>query len=191
VTHAEIPESYWTPSSDWCPCPERWHATEDPDDTEREVTDLVLAFVRALQPELVVETGTANGQTAEVIGRALQGNCHGHLWTMEIDTRAAVAASARLKGLPVTVVIGDSLSWEPPGLIDFAWIDSGNAQHRTSEIFQWRDKFRRGAVIGVHDTAPSHGREPLRVALDVLFQQLGWQSLTLRTPRGVTFAQVI
>lgn len=189
--NAAIPESHWTPPTDWCPHPERWTATEDPDDTEREVTALALAFIRALHPDIVVETGTANGQTAEAIGRALQGNLHGHLWTIEIDARAAAAAATRLKDMPVTVVIGDALNWEPPGLIDFAWIDSGNATQRTEEIRRWKDKFRRGAIVGIHDTAPNHGREPLRIALDELFRQLGWQSLTLRTPRGVTFAQVI
>jgi hypothetical protein len=35
---------------------------------------LVAAFVRALQPETVLETGSAFGQTAEAIGRALAAN---------------------------------------------------------------------------------------------------------------------
>lgn len=184
-------EDAWTSPTEWCPHPEWWTADEDPDVTEREVTALVTAFIRGLQPQVVVETGTSTGATAVAIGQALEENGHGHLWTVEIDRELAAAAAVKVKDLPVTVVIGDSLAWEPPDGIGFAWIDSGNAAHRTMEISNWRYKFARGAIVGVHDTAPSHGREPLRIALDGLFTQLGWPSLTLRTPRGVTLAQVM
>jgi hypothetical protein len=186
-------EDRWTPPSAWCPNPAWWHSdTAEPDVTEWEVTELALAFVRALQPEVVVETGTSTGATALALASALVSNKHGRLWTVEIDPVLASKARARLNGYPATVVCADSLLWEPPDNIDFAWIDSGDAAHRCEEIWHWAEagKFRPGAIIGVHDTAPSMGREVLHTSLNTLLARLSWQRLNLHTPRGVTFAQV-
>lgn len=108
------PESHFTRPRADCPHPEWWHAA-DVDSTEIEVSELVAAFVRALQPQVVVETGTAWGQTAELAGRALARNRHGHLWTLEPDRLRADHARARCRGLPVTVVDQTSLSWTRQG----------------------------------------------------------------------------
>ncbi len=90
-------EDRWTPPSDWCPAPQHWHSdTYEPDVTEHEVTALAVAFVRALQPEVVVETGTSTGATALALGQALHANRHGHLWTVEIDEALALKAAARM-----------------------------------------------------------------------------------------------
>lgn len=184
-------EDHWTPPSSWCPSPQWWHSDAHCQDaTEHEVTALVLAFIRALQPEVVVETGTSTAQTSLAIGQALLDNGHGRLWTIEIDNGLAQRATELVRHLPVTVVHGDSMAWEPPELIDFAWIDSGPAHVRVQEIATWKGRFRAGAVIGVHDTAPNSGREVLREALFRHLDAVAWPFFTLRTPRGVTFAQV-
>ena len=186
-----VTEDRWTPPSEWCPAPHWWHSDPDSaDPAEHEVTALMVALIRAAQPEVVVETGTSTGQTAVAIGRALKENGHGRLWTVEIDDRLARAAEQAAGDLPVTVVHADSLAWDPPEAIDFAWIDSGPAHVRVQEIRQWQSRFRRGAIIGVHDTAPDYGREVLREALFTFLAEAGWAVLTLRTPRGVTLAQV-
>ncbi|MBX6722990.1 MAG: class I SAM-dependent methyltransferase, partial [Dactylosporangium sp.] len=108
-----------------CPNPQWWHAP-DANATEAEVTELVAAMVRALQPEFVLETGTHAGTTAEAIGQALAANGHGWLVSLELDPAKASAAAERLAaaGLPVTVVGGDSRSYVPDRPIDFAWFDS-------------------------------------------------------------------
>lgn len=184
-------EDHWTPPHPWCPHPEWWHASPvDADSSEWEVASLVGAMVRALQPEIVIETGTASGAGAWAIGDALVSNKHGHLYTCEIDPGMAASARRRLKGLPVTVECVDSHSWDPPEPIDFAWIDSHDARHRVGEILLWRNLFRPGAIIGVHDTAPNMGREVLHDLLRGEAHMLGWPLLNLRTPRGVSFLQV-
>src|SRR5215831_10345833 len=127
------------------------------------------ALIRAVQPEVVVETGTAAGQTAYAIGWALKVNGHGCLYTVEIDRGAATAAEQRLQGLPVIVACADSLDWWPQYPIDFAWIDSGTAQTRVREIDRWVSMFNPGALIGVHDTAPNEGRQVLRSLATSLF----------------------
>ncbi len=184
-------EARWTPPSDWCPDPQWWHAdSEDADGAEYEVADLVRALVRALQPEIAVETGTATGKTARMIGEALARNRHGHLHTVEIDKDAAWRAMEAVDGLPVSVYCTDTLQWDPPSPVDFAWIDSGAANVRVEEVWRWREKFRRGAVVGVHDTAPTMGRDATMHAMARVFRDLGWPVLNLRTPRGVMLAQV-
>lgn len=190
-----IPEDRWTSPSPWCPHPGWWHA-DTADATEREVSLLVSAFVRALQPETVAETGTNSGQTALAIAEALRGNGHGHLWTIETDPALAESARELLAGYPVTVIHGSSLDWSPPQ-IDFAWLDSGPLTGsaggadcgalRREELSRWLPRFTPGAVIGVHDTAPHH---PVMRALEPVLRAQGMMFLNLRTPRGVLFAQV-
>ena len=166
----------------------RWHIAAQ-ESAETEVSDLAGAFVRALQPEVVVETGTYTGQTAARIGEALKANGHGHLWTVEIDPGFAATAEDTCQGLPVTVVTASSLTWVPPSPIDFAWIDSGDAATRALEIRTWLPLFSPGAVIGVHDTNPGHS--PVAGAVAGLIAEGLAAGITLHTPRGVSFLQVV
>jgi predicted O-methyltransferase YrrM len=183
-------ESEFTAANGWCAHPERWHADDD-QATEREVTGLVAAFVRALQPETVVETGTYKAGTATAIARALHSNGRGHLFSFELDGALAVSAYAKLRGLPATVVRGSSLD-ELPGVltgrtVGFAWLDSA-PDMRAKELLALVPYLEPGAVVGIHDTRP--GRPPA-VSLDrLLATGKLFDALTLRTPRGVTFAQL-
>lgn len=176
---------YTSPRGD-CPHPEWWHST-DADSTEFEVSELVAGFVRALQPEVVVETGTAWGQTAQVIGRALERNGHGHLYTLEPDPARARFSQDRCAGLPVTVVEQESLNWEPPGPIGFAWFDS-LIYLRVPEFDRYRPWMTAGTIVGFHDTGPQH---KLRPHVDQLATDGHVSLIHLPTPRGVTFAEVL
>lgn len=173
-----LAESTWTAPRAECPNPGWWHAPDD-ESTEVEVSVLVAGFVRALQPEIVVETGSAFGQTAEAIGVALQANGHGFLWTLETDPERAAATRQRCAGLPVAVVEEDSRTWTPPGPIDFAWFDSA-LTIRTDEFRRFRPSFSPRCVVGFHDAGPQHG---IRQSIEDLHGS--W--LYLPTPRGVIF----
>jgi len=182
-----LPESTWTKPRPGCPRPDWWHASDE-DSTEIEVTELIAGFVRALQPELVVETGTAWGQTAQAIGRALHDNGHGHLYTLEPDEGRAEFSKGRCRGLPVTVVCERSLDWWPPGAVDFAWFDS-LLHLRVQEFNHFRGAFSPGAFVGFHDTGPQH--EPLATQVGELEAAGLYKGLTLPTPRGVTVGVVL
>jgi hypothetical protein len=178
-------EMTWTPPSAWCPHPRHWHA-ESVDATEREVALLVGALVVAVQPDVVVESGSNTGQTSELIGYALLSNGHGHCWSAERLPEYAALASARVAGLPVTIVHEDTASWVPPDGIGLAFLDSSIAG-RAGELAAWRPRFLPGAVVVVHDTAPHHAT--MATLGPVLGE--GWlASVTLRTPRGVTIGVV-
>jgi hypothetical protein len=175
-------EDSWTPPSAWCPKPQLWHS-DDAYASEHEVSALVAAFVTALQPEIVVETGTNSGQTAQAIGRALAASGHGVLYTLEIDAALAARAAERCQGLPVQVIVADSLSWEPPGPVGFAWLDS-HIGIRAAELERLLPHLDGAAVVGVHDTGPQH---QVAMSLQPLIDAGRFHCLTLRTPRGVTF----
>lgn len=179
------PEITWTPPKNWCPHPEYWHA-EDDEATEVEVTELVSAFVRALQPELVVETGTYDGQTAEAIGKALQANGHGRLVTIEIKDTLVEMARDRCAGLPVEVFHGSSLDWllGHESTVGFAWLDSGQIRHQELELLFPR--LASGGVVGIHDAAPHHA---VYGFVEPVVKRLGMSEIRLRTPRGVLFLQ--
>ncbi len=174
-------ESEFTPASDWCPHPEWWSA-HDGMATEVEVLELVAAFVRALQPEVVVETGTHRGYGAEAIGVALAQNGHGHLFTLEVDEALHAEAAERVAGLPVTCLLQSSFEFTPPGPIDFAWFDS-ETNLRVPEFNAYRQFMHDRTLVGFHDTSPHHGYRPTLDALGIAL-------LDLPTPRGVTFGRV-
>jgi predicted O-methyltransferase YrrM len=182
------PESDWTKPCDWCPRPGHWHST-DPQSTEIEVSELVGSFVRALQPEYVIETGTCLGQTAACIALALCQNGHGRLDTLEPDRERAEFSRRRAAALmvdpPITVHEVDSLDFTPTGPICFAWLDS-RMELRVPEFERYRPWMGSGTVVGFHDTAPHHGGWA-----DDLLSLPGTRAISLRTPRGVTFLEVL
>jgi Methyltransferase domain len=180
-------ESRFTPARADCPHPERWHS-RDADSTESEVTDLVAAFVRALRPDVVVETGSAWGQTAEAIGRVLEEAGVGVLHTLEPNPERAFFTRERVDGLPVLVHDVGSGEWDPVDGIDFAWLDS--LHHlRVPEFRRFRPHMSSRAIVGFHDTGPHQGG--LRDEILQLEHESQLLPIFLPTPRGVCFAEVL
>lgn len=168
-----------------CPNPERWHAS-DTDSTEHEVTELVAAFVRALQPDYVVETGSCFGQTSEAIGKVLQQNGQGRLVTLEVDPHLVHFAKLRCEGLPVEVLQLSSLDFTPDQPIDFAWFDS-LVPLRPREFRRYLPHMHARTLVGFHDTGPQH---QVRELLKPLENEGLISPLYLPTPRGVCFSRV-
>lgn len=189
-----------------CPEPGRWHSP-DSDSTEIEVSQLVGAFVTALRPDLVVETGTAFGQTAQQIGGVLlgaknlaEGFYEGQLLTFETDPQRVKISRLNCEGLPVEVHEESSLT----GLaalahlikigqrpkIGFAWLDS-LFELRAPELRLVTPVLAPGAIVGIHDCGePGHTKYgPFSRSIAVEARKLGFNRISLPTPRGVTFLQ--
>nr|NIR41384.1 class I SAM-dependent methyltransferase [Actinomycetota bacterium]NIS36403.1 class I SAM-dependent methyltransferase [Actinomycetota bacterium]NIU70924.1 class I SAM-dependent methyltransferase [Actinomycetota bacterium]NIW32857.1 hypothetical protein [Actinomycetota bacterium]NIX25023.1 hypothetical protein [Actinomycetota bacterium] len=177
-------ENRFTDPTEACPHPERWTAA-DCQAPEHEVTALVAAFVTALRPDLVVETGTAWGQTAKAIGWALRGT-GGVLHTVEPNPECCSQARWVCRDLPVKVHQTESLSFVPPGPVGFAWLDS-LSDLRIPEVRHLLPHFTPGAIVGIHDTADHQG--------DLWAQVVAAEAeglllpIRLPTPRGVVFAE--
>lgn len=180
-------ESRFTPQSrGFCVNSDYWHSA-DADSTEFEVLELVAAFVRALQPEIVVETGSAFGFGSEAIGKALQANGHGRLYSLEVDAERVAIASERVRGLPVEIVHGDSTQWVPPGEIGFAFFDS-YPELRAQEFRNMKPWIRQGTMVSFHDAGPQHQVWPTILGLE---SEGLLKAIRLRTPRGIAFAEVL
>ncbi len=167
-----------------------WHSV-DGGATEYEVALLIGAFIRALQPELVVETGAYHGDTSVVIGEALRENGHGKLVAIEKQTSRFRAVRRRCKGLPVEVVHGSSLDWVPEEgqKIEFAFFDTDfRARHQDFDHYwPYMSKY---TVICWHDSG-WHFRRPIRPRIEKFASDGIVQPIFLPTPRGVCFARLM
>ncbi|HEY2295243.1 MAG TPA: class I SAM-dependent methyltransferase [Thermoanaerobaculia bacterium] len=178
-------ESEFTLPRPDCPHPEYWLAP-GPSSTELEVSRLVGAFVRALKPELAIETGTGFGQTAELIGQALARNGRGRLVSLEVDPERVESSRQRCAGLPVEVLQMPSLEYVPDQGIDFLWIDSLE-ELRPAEISRFAAWATPRCVIGIHDTGPH--KELRKMIAKLVDDGLLTSPLYLPTPRGVCFCR--
>jgi predicted O-methyltransferase YrrM len=191
-------EDRWKPANARCPHPERWHSA-DADSTEVEVSELVAAFVRALQPNLVVETGSAWGQTTTLIAEALYTNGHGHLVTLEIVEERAEATRRRVydeDSAYWTLLEESSLEWDPEpyvrehGPIDLVFSDS-YGPIRIPEVVRLLPFMRKDATVIFHDTAPEPEFPFRRMIEDELVSTGIVRCVDLPTPRGVSICQVL
>lgn len=189
-------ESRFTESRKDCPHPERWHSP-DSDSTEIEVSRLVAAFVGALRPDLVIETGSAFGQTASEIGTVLYEAGVGHLITFEVDPARVAATANQVAGLPVQVAQQASLEGIEmlrmnghQGTVGFAWLDS-LFELRVKELEAIRPLLSPGAIVGVHDCGEPGSTKYNAFAQEIATaaKRLGFNRISLPTPRGVTFLQ--
>lgn len=188
------PESRFITPTDLCPHPQRWTST-DGDSTEVEVSLLIAAFVIALQPDFVLETGTAFGQTTALIGQALARNGRGRLVSLETDGERIPEARERCAGLPVEILQVDSLDYLPQEQLDFVLFDS-LYEYRIPEFLRYRPWLRTGAIVAFHDTAPEHGAHRIASGRDLRSEieaELAGQIrfIHLPTPRGITLAEVL
>jgi predicted O-methyltransferase YrrM len=184
-------ESAYTRPHPSCLHPERWHAP-DGESTEAEVSALVGALVVALQPEFVVETGSAFGYTTEQIGRALASNGHGSCVSLEIDRGRAQLARERCDGLPVEVVVGSSLDYVPTREIDLLFSDSDYSIRR-AEVERFLGWMRRGSIVAVHDTTSAERGHHVDMRREVERLQRAnlLRCVYLPTPRGLALCSVV
>ena len=148
-------EDVHTPPHDACHTPALWHAPNS-EATECEVTELVAALVRAVQPEYVVETGSANGFTTVAIGEALHRNGHGRGVSLEVDELLHDEASKRVTRAGVQDVmevrLESSLDFTPEMEVDFALFDS-LYELRVDEFLRYKKlgALKPGTIVTFHD----------------------------------------
>lgn len=174
---------YTAPRPD-CPHPEYWEV-ENNMATERTVAELVAAFVRALQPEFVLEIGSHYGQTTELIGHAIRANGHGEFVSLEIDPGLYESACRRCWNVPEAhIVRTNSLDYIPEFPIDLLFVDG--QMDRIPDIEHFLPFCSPGALILVHDMANAWYAEQLRK----IFNLCGNKHVMLNSPRGLLILQL-
>ena len=137
--------------------------------TENEYKELIAGFIRAIKPEVAMETGVSQATSTMVIGRALRRNGFGKL--ISIEARGEIAKAARVKlqteGVPVEIKIGKSLAViaQHPAdqKIGFAYFDTTTEmQWREFELCLERHLFEEWAIATFHDSARTINRPSLR-----------------------------
>jgi predicted O-methyltransferase YrrM len=188
-----ISEAEFTAPHAECAKPQWWTA-HDSESTENEVIELLAALVRALQPEVVVESGSGFGYTTEAMGQALMRNGHGCLWSLEIDGGRAAEARGRCVGLPVVLVEVDSLDWRPDRLVDLAFFDSAY-EARIQEFRRWHQGgwLRKDGIACFHDTTSGLRGHHVDMQREVgLLTAAGMiRPVFLRTPRGLAICEIL
>lgn len=193
----EGPESRFS-KADWmCPHPEYWTSTDD-HSTEIEVSELLAGLVRGLQPEYIVETGSAWGQTSEYVGAALKRNGHGKMISLEVDPERVHYSQQRCIGLPVEFLQMSSMDFTPTEEIQFAFFDS-LFPLRVPEFMRYYPWMKKGSVVAFHDTHPGHGSgqfgdmvTDLRQTIVYELEQKGFlKALYFQTPRGIMIGEVL
>ncbi len=136
-----------------CPEPARWVA-RDSEATEHDVSMLIGAFVWAIKPDYVIETGTYRGDTTVMIGQALQALGRGHLVSIDIDHQATLFTAERLngQGLPVTLMTCKASTFIPTEPVDLIFIDC-SLDDRLAQLAAFRPYASPRCVILMHDSA--------------------------------------
>ena len=181
----DIPsEDRFTAPSERCPHPEWWHSVNG-NATELEASILIAGLVRATQPEFVVETGSWEGQTTELIGKALIENGHGTLDSLEIESGVFQRATQRCADLSsVNIINIDTFQYVPPKPINLLFIDGaydreGEAKH----IFPYMDK--RSIVI-MHDSASLFKQTHIKDMIEIR----GGEYIDIDIPRGLLIVKL-
>lgn len=178
------PESRFITGSPRCPYPENWHSTDE-ESTEIEVSEMIAGLVRGLQPTLVIETGSAHGQSTRLIADALDRNGHGALITYEHDD----GRRRRLPKHPRIYAEGSSLDADLTGsTIDFAFFDSF-PEVRCKEFRLFRQWMRDGTIVAFHDTSDQAGAGAGKVLREEI-AALDLAVIDFPTPRGLTLGEV-
>lgn len=147
-------EDKFTAPTELCPHPERWYS-EDAWATEYEISMLIAALVRATQPEFVVEIGSYEGETTELIGNVVIENGHGEFVSLEIDHDLCDVATMRcirlLSNDNMHIFNMDSRVFVPPKPINFLYVDGG--PNRDIDVKYYYPYMAPHSMIVIHDMA--------------------------------------
>lgn len=164
---------------------ELWWEKETLLGAETETADVLYGLIRHQKPLLIVETGCANGDTAEMIGFALKRNGRGKLLTCDLDAEMVLKTRECCKNLPVEVreCRGEDLIAECE-TIDMLFIDSGWMPVREAEVRPGFEKLKQGGLMALHDVCQNYNQVYLKAV-----ECFGKPGMVLDSPYGLAVFQ--
>lgn len=189
ASQGEFLQPEWIPPTPECAHPERWQML-DPQSAEMEVLDFLESLIKAVKPELIVETGTFIGHSAIRMARALQANGFGKIITIEHDPAVFEKGRQQIEASGLARWIehrnASSLETSIAGEIDLLYCDS-DVNIREQEVRRLLPQIKRRGLVLIHD-ASSHFKTVREAALRLEAEGL-LSVVLLSTPRGLCVAQ--
>lgn len=152
---------------------------------------ILYSLIRALKPEVVVETGTHKGKTSVYLGQALIDNGKGHLHTCDPWHFDQIGNFRKIPGMNDVITY-----YQLPGIqlpveeIDFAFIDGYHVPSEVEpEILYFLPKLKKGGVMVFHDTYPQTMVDPAYPLeledVAASLEKLGLKAVQLNTACGM------
>lgn len=168
---------------------------------ECETGELLYAFIRILQPERVLETGTHWGIGTSYMALGLRDNAKGVIDTLEFLPEIQKVAIDRFNRLGIADRVHshliDAAKFQPPTNYDFILLDT-EPQTRFAELIKYYDFLKHGGYIFIHDLHrhmhqienSEHGFAwpygPLPEKIKELVREDKLRPFHFGTPRGLT-----
>lgn len=160
-----------------------------PTGVDEGVATLLYSLVRLTRPEIVLEIGTAKGNSTIAIAQALEDNGLGILHTIDPVRQQIVDIAIRKSGLGHRIKYHIGFSYDIiPSLsvprIDFAFIDGDHSyEHVAADFALVRDRVAAKGFLAFHDTCLFEG--PRAVFTEAIASGL-FAGFSLPTITGVT-----
>lgn len=156
---------------------------------ELEIGELLHALVRAIKPEVVIETGGHKGFSALMIAEAIKENKRGHLWSIDkvdYDLRGLCAKYGVSE--QVTFLRGHSpdmikMLCGQVGKVDLLWLDADHSKESVlAEMRAAQPLLSKGTYIAFHDTV-NYAEEGAAVR-QVRTEHPDWEYMRIVSARG-------
>lgn len=157
--------------------------------TETEVHRFLKTLTVMLKPNLILETGTYEGNGTIAFAEGVEQNGFGKVISLECDSILAETARRKLHNYPVEIVTCSSLEYIPKGKIDLLFLDSKRTLRR-EEFLRFRPFLHNKSVIIWHDSSYRDQNHAVFDAVNELYEAGIIDRLLLPTPRGLTLSML-
>ena len=157
--------------------------------SELEVINFLKAITIVLKPNMILETGTYDGNGTISFAEGVFMNGFGKVISIERDKNLAVKARKCLKEYPVEIINTDSLSYTPTEPIDILFLDSKRTI-RKDEFLRFKPFLHDKSLIIWHDSSYRERNHAVFDAVNELYEAKIIDRILLPTPRGITLSML-